>query len=365
MRVAEFVLPGHPDKVADAIADRIVAAALARDPIASAGIEVAVYRSLTVVTGCVVGAGASGLDVRALVEEVHTGILGPDRRGEPGRCVIELEARDLTTGELESRGHVACDQSIVTGWASTVPGTDALPVEHAVARRIAIALWHLHIARRDLSLGPDGKVFVAIRETGAGGDVTWAVNDVTVSIQHQRGWDEPASRRAIADAVALALDEACDAIPGLSLADGARTPHVNPGGPYFIGGTHSDNGLSGKKLAVDFYGPHVPIGGGALSGKDFASVDRAGALVARDLALRIVAGWWGARTCEVTLAIRPGDEAFRVARVISDDGARFDLGEVSSHVDLGVGSRLDWPFRHGALTEVARWGHFAPLPTFT
>ena len=32
MRVAEFVLPGHPDKVADAIADRIVAAALARDP---------------------------------------------------------------------------------------------------------------------------------------------------------------------------------------------------------------------------------------------------------------------------------------------------------------------------------------------
>ena len=364
MRVAEFVLPGHPDKVADAIADHIVAAALARDPIAAAGIEVAVHRGLTVVTGCVVGAGASGLDVRALVEEVHAGILAPERRGEPGRCVIELEARDLTQGELASRGHVACDQSIVTGWASTLPGTDGLPVEHAVARRIAIALWHLHLSRRDLSLGPDGKVIVAVREAGTGGDVTWIVDDVTVSIQHPRGWDEPTSRQAITDAVAVALDASCDAIPGLSLADGARTPRVNPGGPYVIGGTHGDNGLSGKKLVIDFYGPRVPIGGGALSGKDFASVDRVGALVARDLALAVT-DQWGARTCEVTLAIRPGDEAFRVARVVADGGARFDVAEVSSLVDLGVGSRLDWPFLHRPLTEVARWGHFAPLPTFT
>jgi S-adenosylmethionine synthetase len=37
-----------------------------------------------------------------------------------------------------------------------------------------------------------------------------------------------------------------------------------------------DNGLSGKKLLLDHYGPRVPIGGTALSGKDFWKPDRAG-----------------------------------------------------------------------------------------
>ena len=35
----------------------------------------------------------------------------------------------------------------------------------------------------------------------------------------------------------------------------------------------------------DAYGPTVPIGGGAWSGKDFNKVDRAGAMLARELAL--------------------------------------------------------------------------------
>jgi len=51
-----------------------------------------------------------------------------------------------------------------------------------------------------------------------------------------------------------------------------------------VGGPEGDNGLSGKKLVVDHYGPGVPIGGGALCGKDPHKVDRAGALAARQLA---------------------------------------------------------------------------------
>ena len=32
---------------------------------------------------------------------------------------------------------------------------------------------------------------------------------------------------------------------------------------------------------MDYYGPRVPIGGGALSGKDLSHIDRAGAYAAR------------------------------------------------------------------------------------
>jgi S-adenosylmethionine synthetase len=361
-RVAEFVLPGHPDKVADAIADRIVEAALAKDPITAAGIEVAVHRNLTLVTGCLVGAGTCDIDIPTLVNEVHAEIGASERRADAGRCLLDLDVRNLTRSEVAGRGQAANDQSIATGWATTVPGSDGLPVEHALARRIAIALWRLHVIRPERALGPDGKVIVDLRENEGGFHPRWEIEGVTVSIQHPSGWDEATSRRAVAEAIMTAIDVACHDIPGLSISS-AFAPTINPGGSFTVGGTHGDNGLSGKKLVVDHYGPRVAIGGGALSGKDFASVDRAGALIARDLALA-VAATFGAQTCEVTLTIRPGDVAFDVARVIADGRTSLDIDELSSRVDLGVGSRLDWPFRNGPLVEVARWGHFAPVPTF-
>ena len=43
---------------------------------------------------------------------------------------------------------------------------------------------------------------------------------------------------------------------------------LNGTGEFAVGGPEGDNGLSGKKLVVDHYGPSVPIGGGAVAGKD-------------------------------------------------------------------------------------------------
>ena len=54
---------------------------------------------------------------------------------------------------------------------------------------------------------------------------------------------------------------------------------VNGSGTFSIGGPEGDNGLSGKKLLLDQYGPRVPVGGTALSGKDFHKPDRAGTLL--------------------------------------------------------------------------------------
>ncbi|MGB8029169.1 MAG: methionine adenosyltransferase domain-containing protein [Terracidiphilus sp.] len=53
-----------------------------------------------------------------------------------------------------------------------------------------------------------------------------------------------------------------------------------------VEGPEGENSLSGKKLVVDAYGPQVPIGGGALSGKDFFKADRAGTILARRLATK-------------------------------------------------------------------------------
>ena len=69
---------------------------------------------------------------------------------------------------------------------------------------------------------------------------------------------------------------------------------LNPNGPLLNGGSDGDNGQTGRKLVMDYYGPRVPIGGGALSGKDPTHIDRVGARRAREMALREVSE--GART---------------------------------------------------------------------
>jgi len=43
--------------------------------------------------------------------------------------------------------------------------------------------------------------------------------------------------------------------------------YCNPAGDWSIGGFEADTGVTGRKLAVDNYGPRVPLGGGAFSGK--------------------------------------------------------------------------------------------------
>jgi len=72
------------------------------------------------------------------------------------------------------------------------------------------------------------------------------------------------------------------------LAKGLKIEKVwmkNPNGAWTIGGFNADTGLTGRKLAVDNYGPNVPLGGGCFSGKDATKVDRSGAYMARRIAV--------------------------------------------------------------------------------
>lgn len=47
---------------------------------------------------------------------------------------------------------------------------------------------------------------------------------------------------------------------------------INPIG-YWTGGTSVDTGITGRKLASDFYGIEYPLGGGTIHGKDLSKAD--------------------------------------------------------------------------------------------
>lgn len=143
-------------------------------------------------------------------------------------------------------------------------------------------------------LKPDGKAQVTVVYQD---DVPVAVSTVVVSVQHDEDVPVETIRREVKELIRKV-------IPEKYLRPGTRLL-INPSGRFVLGGPAADTGLTGRKLAVDAYGPVARIGGGALSGKDPTKVDRTGAYAARWVARSLVdAGL--AKCCEVQIAYAIG-----------------------------------------------------------
>ncbi len=361
LHLAEDVLPGHPDRLADAIAERVVAEALAVDPLALVGVEVAVHRGAVFVTGRVAAGGRAGVGdhlpagaVPGWVRDVyHRAGYRVGWSHEVG-VVTDLDLGPLDAAEAAIR-RFSDDQNIVVGHATGTAATAYLPPAVHIARRFRHALDHTRRSHPD-RLGPDGKVLVYLEERA--GRLRW--RGCNASLQHARGVSAEELHHLVvaafgAEAAALEAD-----VPGAGATFEPDLVRLNGIGDFSCGGPMGDNGLSGKKLVVDHYGPGVPIGGGALCGKDPHKVDRAGALAARHLAVRLVAGGHG-RSATVWLGWFPGRETpdIMAARV---DGAWWDNARLAAALPIsdlsieGIVTRLE--LASVRWSEVAAAGYF-------
>jgi S-adenosylmethionine synthetase len=348
---AEFVLPGHPDKLCDAIADALVEEAARCERRALCGIEVAVHRASVFITGRIACAGAETIPVKQIARETYSSAGYGDWQPAPRGITVrtDLCVGPLNEGEAEFRVF-SDDQSIVTGYAVDSPGTNYLPPEHWLAWRLAGRLERLRVECPALGLGPDGKVAL-IYDSGSS-----ALASFSTSLQQSIGSSEIELHREVRAAVAGELRDCAAAIPGFR-PDVPEDFHVNGAGNFEVGGPEGDNGLSGKKLVVDAYGPRVPIGGGALSGKDFFKVDRAGAILARRLAKSVVATGV-ASECNAILAIFPGDEVFRIVSLRDGNGKVLDSRRWAGLMDLSLAAAGESYARTPGLPVLARYGHF-------
>jgi S-adenosylmethionine synthetase len=318
LRFAEAVCAGHPDRLCDEIARRIVDLACTRDDHALVGIEVAVHRRMVLVDGriaagegavCVVSPG----EVVAIVRDVFrdagygsgaSGTYPPD----PDGLDVSL---DVCFGPLDADERairdVSDDQAIAVGYACEGPRAGYRPLEQALVNEFAAALETLRSSRPELGLGPDGKVLVVVRDR--------SLAAVSISIHHTPGIEWIA--------LTSAARSACESVAAEYVVAGELQPLtsdvdwlVNGAGAFEIGGPEGDNGLSGKKLVAQAYGTAVPIGGGAVFGKDPRKVDPRGQAMARRLALDLVIGGQ-AREATVWLAWRPGDTGPRWKEVVT------------------------------------------------
>ena len=288
--IAEFVSPGHPDRLADGIVESIVDLAVGRDADALVGVECAVHTDHVFIDGRIAAGVGDACAVRheeidEIARKVYrdAGYGGKWIHAPEKLKVIQNVCLEPLSDEERAIRNLSDDQNVVAGYACNHPETDYLPPAHFVANYIGrkVDAWRRTVSGK---FGPDFKVLVHLDDKD--GRYKW--RRLTLSIQHQAGVFPAEQHELVLPVVRGALAElearGLAGISDLLLDDFV----LNGAGDFIVGGPEGDNGLSGKKLAVDFYGPEVPIGGGAICGKDPHKVDVAGAFRARELALRLL-----------------------------------------------------------------------------
>ena len=295
---AESVTAGHPDKLCDQIADTVLDGCLALDRNARVACEVLATKGHIILAGEI--STAVMPDLGKLTREAleNAGYNPKDFEIEslihPQSPDIEAAVNDPLDAESDPNAIGAGDQCVVVGYA-TDETPEMLPLPVVLAHRLTSRLTWACINDEQKRFGPDGKAMAIVEYED---ERPVRVARIVVSFQHAPEVDPTDLTEPIWKNVIL------PALKGLPYDDSLELI-LNPSGHFVLGGPDADTGLTGRKLAVDAYGPFVPTGGGAFSGKDPTKLDRSGAYMARCVAKNIVASGIAQR-CQVTLTYAIG-----------------------------------------------------------
>ena len=296
---AEAVRRGHPDKFCDQIADAILDAHLSYDPNARVAVEVMATAGNITVAGEVTSRASVNYEKIVLGVIQQIGYKWADLcESEDDELNIDVAVHDQSPdiaaaveGRYPDSDQGAGDQGIMVGYA-TDETSAKMPRAVIIAQRICRLLDEE--AEHTPWLGVDGKAQVSLKYE----DDRVYVHTIVVSVQHAPNAPEDKLRDLVTQLVYQAVGRA-------DMWDSNSKLLVNPSGRFVLGGPAADTGMTGRKLAVDQYGPIAHIGGGALSGKDATKVDRSGAYAARWISRNLVAAKL-CRECEVQLVYAIG-----------------------------------------------------------
>jgi len=327
MRTAECVSPKHPDKMCDRISDSILDKYLEQDPNSRCAIETMGGHGKVWITGEVTSTGdVSDSTIKEIVKDIS----------DVDDVTIHLVQQSPEIAQGVDIGG-AGDQGIMIGYACNETKT-LVPFEYELARSLNKFIYQY--------FPYDGKTQVTINGDEA---------QVVASFQNAKSTE---------------LDELVQEFfknEGQKIHQSRNVPlrlektHCNPAGDWSIGGFEADAGLTGRKLAVDNYGPRVPLGGGAFSGKDATKVDRSAAYMARKVAVDAVQEYnLYYAFVELSYAIgypHPIQAAIKGSeRPINEEkGLFFKYVEGYDLTPKGIIDFLD--LRKPQFAETAKWGH--------
>ncbi|HKU18592.1 MAG TPA: methionine adenosyltransferase [Candidatus Saccharimonadales bacterium] len=289
---SESVCAGHPDKIADAISDAIVDAALAQDPKAHTAIETIAGANQICLFGEI--KTTATIDYEQIARETikRLGYTNPAWGFSTASIFtdnIHQQSPEIARG-ADHDG--AGDQGMMFGFACTET-KELMPLPIMLAHALTRRIDELREKGSLKWLRPDGKAQVTIRYED---DAPVAVEKLVAAVAHSESTPAAEVRADVIKHVFTPVLKT----HGFALPPDANIV-VNGTGLWHIPGPASDAGLTGRKIVVDGYGGYARVGGGAFSGKDPSKVDRSGAYAARYIAKNIVAAGLATK-CEVGLA---------------------------------------------------------------
>ena len=306
--IAESVSFLHPDKICDQISDNLVDAYIKQDPTARVAIETAGGHGHVTLYGEVTA--DAEVDVVAETKKLYKKLTGDDIAVE---SYISQQSPEIATG-VNKGG--AGDQGIMVGYACR-ENELYLPQEMYLARKLL------------KGIKTDAKSQVVVE----GGKV----KSVVISVQ---GKNKEELETHVKNTVKI-----------------GKNTHLfaNNTGAFTIGGFDADSGCTGRKIVVDAYGPRVPVGGGAFSGKDATKVDRSAAYMARWVALQLLEKN-GAKEVLVKIGyVIGGDEPLIKQAVIDGRETTFDYDCRPYAIIEQFG------LRRPIYLQTAREGHFGHI----
>lgn len=312
IRTAECVSPMHPDKMCDRISDTLLDLHLEQDPNSRVAIETCGGMGEVYITGEVT---STAIVTRENIVKVVHDITTDDTIN----VIININSQSPEIANGVDTGG-AGDQGIMIGYACR-DNEEFLPQEYFLSREL-----NKHV----FSKYPyDGKT-----------QVTMNGNSLRVVCSFQN---------APAKELQQLVMEYFEDYPEYFI----EALHCNPAGDWNIGGFTADAGVTGRKLAVDNYGPRVPLGGGAFSGKDSTKVDRSAAYMGRRIAVDILEERPEVQEVMVQLAYAIGYDQPLQATAIVDGEHEFIKG-----YDLSPKGIIDFlELRKPIFSNTAGFGH--------
>ena len=312
IRTAECVSPMHPDKMCDRISDTLLDLHLQHDPNSRVAIETCGGNGLVYVTGEVTSEyKITDEEIERVVRDITT--------DDSLKVItnINIQSPEIAQG-VDTGG--AGDQGIMIGYACR-DNEEFLPQEYYLSRELNKHVFKYYPF--------DGKT-----------QVTMNGNSLRVVTSFCKAPTEKLIKLTM---------EYFEDFPQYHIEE----LHCNPAGDWNIGGFTADAGLTGRKLAVDNYGPRVPIGGGAFSGKDSTKVDRSAAYMGRRIAVDILEERPEVQEVMVQLAYAIGYDQPLQATAIVDGEHEFIKG-----YDLSPKGIIDFlELRKPIFGESASYGH--------
>lgn len=283
---SESVSEGHPDKVCDRIADRILDAYLAKDSKSHVACEVFATGNYILVGGEITSPLNVDVDIEKEVKEALKEIgydkveLGTDYHTVEIVNKIKKQSPDINLGLLQTKKEElgAGDQGIMFGYA-TDESDGYMPLAISIAHKLVREATRLRKEGMFNHARPDMKSQVTIDYTQPD---NIRIDSILMSCQHDPNIDMNEFRKYIHEQIMIPVAQSFHLNVDFKY-------YVNPTGSFVLGGPLADTGLTGRKIIVDTYGGTAEHGGGSFSGKDATKVDRSGAYMARYIAKNLVA----------------------------------------------------------------------------